>query len=292
MQEIALKESDISKLKKYPLDGIWSTESEILYYKKDKEWNKSTLIKKLFITEEKKVQRKIDTITAIHDSELSEYKELVLPEDIIVVGGVNSGFTIQEVIDSTNLALILKNRKIHDSVKIKILKKIGELLHRVHHQSQEFYFGDLQEFNLLVDKEGEIYVVDLDSSAVNRKTPLETKYIILDKKTHDVNKYKVNKASRSYPNKDSDIFCYNTMVLNYLAGRQITNLSYNEYYDYIEYLKKIGIPKGMIDIYINHYTDKDNESVSDYLDKIPSVPRADYKVFQYVKQNKVFISKK
>ena len=48
----------------------------------------------------------------------------------------------------------------------------------------------------------------------------------------------------------------------------------------------------MIDIYINHYTDKDNESVSDYLDKIPSVPRADYKVFQYVKQNKVFISKK
>ena len=292
MQEIPLKESDISKLKKYPLDGIWSTESEILYYKKDKEWNKSTLIKKLFITEEKKVQRKIDTITAIHDSELSEYKELVLPEDIIVVGGVNSGFTIQEVIDSTNLALILKNRKIHDSVKIKILKKIGELLHRVHHQSQEFYFGDLQEFNLLVDKEGEIYVVDLDSSAVNRKTPLETKYIILDKKTHDVNKYKVNKASRSYPNKDSDIFCYNTMVLNYLAGRQITNLSYNEYYDYIEYLKKIGIPKGMIDIYINHYTDKDNESVSDYLDKIPSVPRADYKVFQYVKQNKVFISKK
>ena len=35
MKEIALKESDIAKLKKYPLDGIWSTESEILYYKKD-----------------------------------------------------------------------------------------------------------------------------------------------------------------------------------------------------------------------------------------------------------------
>lgn len=292
MQEIALKESDISKLKKYPLDGIWSTESEILYYKRDKDWNTSTLIKKLYITENKKVQRKIDTITAIQDSELTEYKELVLPEDIIVVGGINSGFTIGEVIDSTNLALILKNKKIHDSVKIKILKKVGELLHKIQHQSQEFYFGDLQEFNLLVDKNGNIYVVDLDSSAVNRKTPLETKYIILDKKTHSVNKYKVNKAGRSYPSKNIDIFCYNTMVLNYLAGRQITNLSYNEYYEYIEYLKKIGIPKAMIDIYINHYTAKDNESVSDYLDKIPSIPRADYKVYQYLKQNKIFISKK
>ena len=34
MEEIYLKESDISKLKKYPLDDIWSTESIIYYYKK------------------------------------------------------------------------------------------------------------------------------------------------------------------------------------------------------------------------------------------------------------------
>ena len=251
MKEIALKESDISKLKKYPLDNIWSTESEILYYKKDKDWNKSTLIKKLFITEEKKVQRKIDTITSIHDSDLKEYEELVLPEEIITIGGINSGFTIPEVIDSTNLALLLKNRKIHDDTKIEILKKIGELIHRVESGKQEFYFGDVQEFNFLVDKEGKIYVIDLDSSAVNRKTPLETKYIIIDKKTHSVNKYKVNKAGRSYPSKNIDIFCYNTMVLNYLAGRSVTNFTDNEYYEYIDYLKKIGIPKSMIDIYLN-----------------------------------------
>lgn len=284
MKEIALKESDISKLKKYPLDNIWSTESEILYYKKDKDWNKSTLIKKLFITEEKKVQRKIDTITSIHDSDLKEYEELVLPEEIITIGGINSGFTIPEVIDSTNLALLLKNRKIHDDTKIEILKKIGELIHRVESGKQEFYFGDVQEFNFLVDKEGKIYVIDLDSSAVNRKTPLETKYIIIDKKTHSVNKYKVNKAGRSYPSKNIDIFCYNTMVLNYLAGRSVTNFTDNEYYEYIDYLKKIGIPKSMIDIYLNNYTDKDNELVFDYLDEIPSVPRADYKVFQKLKK--------
>ena len=76
------------------------------------------------------------------------------------------------------------------------------------------------------------------------------------------------------------------MVLNYLAGRRITNLDYDEYYEYIDYLKSIGIPKPMIDIYTNHYTDKDNELVSDYLDEIPSVPRADYKVYQILKKIK------
>ena len=284
MQEISLTENYINRLKKYPLDGIFSTESVILYYKKDKDWNNSILIKKLYFTEEKKVQRKIDTITAIHDSELSQYKELVLPEKIIKIGGIKSGFTIPEVTNSINLSLILKDRKIHDNTKVELLKKIGELLKRVEHQKQEFYFGDLQEFNFLIDKLGNIYVVDLDSSAVTRKLPLETKYIIIDKKTHNVNKYKVNKATRSYPSKNTDIFCYNTMVLNYLAGRRITGLDYDEYYDYIEYLEDIGIPKQMIDIYINHYTDKDNEIVSDYLDEIPSVPRADYKVYQAIKK--------
>lgn len=286
MKEISLTENYINKLKKYPLDGIFSTESIILYYKKDKNWNDSLLIKKLYLTEKKKVQRKIDTISAIHDSELSQYKELVLPEKIIKIGGIRSGFTIKEVTNSTNLSFILKDRKIHDNIKVELLKKIGELLKRVQCQKQEFYFGDLQEFNFLIDKLGNVYVVDLDSSAVTRKNPLETKYIIIDKKTHDINKYKVNKATRSYPSKNTDIFCYNTMVLNCLAGRRISGLDYNEYYNYIEYLEYIGVPKQMINIYINHYTDKENEIVSDYLYEIPSIPRADYKVYQALKKIK------
>ena len=64
MNEIALKESDISKLKKYPLDGIWSTESTIYYYKKDSNMN-SISIKKLFLTNVKRVNRKIDTLKVV-----------------------------------------------------------------------------------------------------------------------------------------------------------------------------------------------------------------------------------
>lgn len=287
MNEIALKESDISKLKKYPLDGIWSTESTIYYYKKDSNMN-SILIKKLFITNIKRVNRKIDTLKVVKNSELSTYKELVLPEDIIVVGGIKSGFTIPEVVNSTNLHLFLKNREINNRVKIDILKKIGELLRKVQCQKQEFYFGDLQEYNFLVGNDGEVSVIDLDSSSVNRKKPLETKYIILDKKTHSISKYKVNRATRSYPSINNDNYCYNTMVLNFLAGEKIHRLDFEEYFDYIDYLYDVGIiPSEMRDVFINHYSDKKNESIVDYLDLVPTqIERGSYNVYKALQKIK------
>jgi len=269
MKEIALKESDISKLKEYPLNGIISTESNIYYYKKEPEWTKTKLLKKLYLTDEKRVYRKERTIDALQRSELSTYKELVIPEQIVTIQGIKSGFTIEEITDSMNLSLFLKDKKIPNTDKLLVLKKIGELLRRVQSCNQEFYFGDLQEFNFLVNKNLDIYVVDLDSSAISRTKPLETKYISIDKKTHQVPKYKVNRARRCYPNKDIDTYCYNTLVLNYLAGQPLHRLSFEEYTDYLIYLDECDFPKEFIDIYYNHYSDKSNESVLDYLDDLP-----------------------
>lgn len=289
MNEIALKESDVSKLKLYPLDGIWSTESTIYYFKKDSNMN-SILIKKLFLTDDKRVTRKIDTINRMKDSELSLYKELVLPEDIIVVGGIKAGFTIPEVENSTNLHLYLNNSHISNKDKIEVLKRIGELLRRVQCQKQEFYFGDLHEYNFLVNNDnGDISVVDLDSAATTRKKPLETKFVIIDNKTHGIKKYTVNRALRSYPSINIDNYCYNTMVLNFLAGGRINRLSYEEYFDYINYLCSVGIiPTEMKDVYINHYTDKNNESVVDYLDDVSeNLERGRYVVYKALqKMNK------
>ena len=285
MNEITLKESDVSKLKKYPLGNIISTESEILYYKRDKDdWNNSTLIKKLYLTDGKRVQRKEETLDVVKDSELSTYKELVLPNEIVTIGGKKSGFTINEVTDSVNLSLFLSNPKIHDRYKMDVLKKIGELVKKVQCQSQEFYFGDLQDLNILVGKDREIYVVDLDSSAVTRRNPIEAKYIVIDRKTHEVNKYKVNKLKKTYPSRNTDLFCYNIMVLNYIAGEKTTRYTYDEYYDYIGYLEYIGLPKSLIEIYMNLYNEKDNESVVDYLDEIESIPRSNQKTYRKLKQ--------
>ncbi len=286
LNEISLKSSDIDKLKEYPLPDIFCTESQIYYYKTNN-GKDNTLLKKLFVTDEKRVNRKITTIETLHHSELSTYKELVIPDEVVSISGVKSGFTIKEVADCINLYTYLRSEEVSDIDKIEVLKKIGELLRRVQNQQQEFYFGDLQEYNFLVDSNNDIYVVDLDSSAVSRKKPLETKYIIVDKKTRDVSKYKVNSIGRCYPNNNIDIFCYNTMILNYLAGRSLHRLNYAEYYQYMNYLEYCGFPKEMINIFDNHYSNKDNESVVDFLDELKTGHRrANYKVYQAVKDRK------
>ena len=286
IEEISLKSSDIDKLKEYPLGSILSTESQIYYYKINQD-RSNTLFKKLFITDEKRVNRKIDTIEALQNSELSTYKELIIPDEVVSIGGIKSGFTIREAVDCINLSTYLKSKDVSDNDKIEVLKKIGYLLRKVQNQDQEFYFGDIQEFNFLVDSNNDIYVVDLDSSAVSRKKPLETKYIIIDKKTRDVAKYKVNSAGRCYPNRDIDTFCYNTMILNYIAGKDIHRLNYEEYFQYMDYLSYCGIPKEMISIFDNHYSNKVNESVVDFLDELKTGHRrANYKVYEAIKTRK------
>lgn len=287
MEEIALKESDLDKLKEYPLDDVICSESNIFYFKKDFDAS-NLLFKKLFITTPKRVDRKIETIKMIRESELSTYKELILPEEIVVVGGVRTGFTIREVENSTNLHVFLNDNNIPNTRKIKVLKKIGELLEKVHKQRQEFYVVDLQDYNFLVDDNDNVYVVDLDSSAVSRKTPLESKYIVIDQKTRNVNKYKLNKAGRTYPNLNVDNYCFNVMVLNYLAGRPLHRLEFWEYFDYVDYLRNVGIINDkMFYIYVNQYSEKYNEPITEYLDLIPeSINQGSYDVYSALQKIK------
>ena len=288
MMNIVLKESELKRLKEYPLDNnILNTESIIYYYKRDYKTDETLLLKKLYDTRDKKVERKIRTVETLQTSPLMDYKELVIPEDVISIQGIKSGFTIKEITNNTNLQLILNNNDIPTSKKIELLKKIGDLLNRINASSQEFYFGDLQPSNILVDDESNIYVVDLDSSAVNRKKPLETKYIINDKKTHDVRKYKVNKAKRAYPSKDIDIYCFNTMVLHTIACEPIHRTTIPEFYDYLNYLDDKGISRDILDVFSNHYSNKPNESVYPYLDELPKqIGPECYKVYTLLKSKK------
>ena len=287
MKEIVLKESDVSKLKEYPLDGVISSEGKIYYYKRDADWVHSHLLKRLYRTDEKRVHRKILTIDDMQRSELSTYKELVIPEEVVMIQGIQSGFTIEEVADCMNLHVFLKQKNISNKDKIEVLKKIGKLLQKVQSGSQEFYFGDLQEYNFLVDKNKDVFAVDLDSAATTKKIPLESRYISIDKKTHFLSKYKVNKSGKCYPNKDIDTFCYNTLVMNFLAGIGLNRLSYSEYYDYIRYLEYCKMPKKLTDILINHYTDKRNDSLLECLDDLPlDYARTNYKVYTALQKTK------
>ncbi len=284
MNSISLKGSEVDKLKLYPIGNIMSTESKIYYYKHYD--SKNLLIKKLFITDKDVFKRKIDTIEDINSSELSNFEELVIPEDLVVVRGKKIGFTIREITDSTNLGFILNDSNVSIEKKILLLKKIGELLNKTMSCDKDCYINDLQPFNFLVDKDDNIRVVDLDSSATNSNNPLISFYMTLDKKTRQVNKYHVTEDGLSYPDKNSDLFCYNMMILNTISGNKIHKLNFDEFYNYLFYLSSIGMNCDLVESFVTLYENKDNINPVDYLSNInkESLYRSHYNVYKLNKK--------
>jgi len=284
MNKISLKGSEVDRLKLYPTGSIMSTESKIYYYKHYD--SKNLLIKKLYLTDKDIFKRKIDTLEDINSSELSNFEELVIPEDLVVVRGKNIGFTIREITDSTNLGLILNDPKVSIEKKILLLKKIGELLNKTMSCDKEFYINDLQPFNFLVDKDDNIRVVDLDSSATNSNNPLISFYMTLDKKNRQIDKYHVTDDGLSYPDKNSDLFCYNMMILNTISGNNIYRLNFEEFYNYLYYLSSIGMNSDLVESFATLYENKDNTNPVDYLSNInnESLYRSNYNIYKLNKK--------
>ena len=87
---------------------------------------------------------------------------------------------------------------------------------------------------------------------------------------------------------NSDLYCYTMMVLNYLYGSNITKLSLDEYYHYLEYLRTLGYSDKFIAALQTIVIPQKNENISQYLDELSSeqVYRSRESVYQYVKNKK------
>lgn len=90
--------------------------------------------------------------------------------------------------------------------------------------------------------------------------------------TNTISKYNLNDDENvlAYviPSRDSDLYCYNIMILNYLYGGNINYFSVSEFYDYLNYLDYIGISKELLDSFSKLLSYKDNDNVMEYLDSI------------------------
>ena len=87
---------------------------------------------------------------------------------------------------------------------------------------------------------------------------------------------------------NSDLYCYTMMVLNYLYSSNVTKLSLEEYYDYLEYLRTLGYSEKFIAALQTIVIPQKNENISQFLDELSSeqVYRARESVYQYVKNKK------
>lgn len=88
-------------------------------------------------------------------------------------------------------------------------------------------------------------------------------------------------------NKESDLYCYTILFLNFLYGENVSIFSLELFYDYLGYLEKIGFDKEFISSIINIVTNAPNDNIGPYLDSITEeqVVRANKKVYKIAKGN-------
>lgn len=281
MNEIMLTKRALDRLKHYELhDSILSTESE-LYYLKVYYDKPNLLLKKLFTPTDKIIEDKVRTIEEISSrKELQNIKELVVPKDLVVLGGQPIGLSIEEVSNSENLGVVLQNPNISMCKKIKLVSKVGKIVEKTTNFKKDFFFTDLHEYNFLVDDKDHIFAVDLDSSAVNSDRAIASKYLAVDRKLRRVNKYNVTPSGLAYPDKNSEIYCYNMIVLNLLTGERSQRIRIDDYYDYLMFLERSGVGDAILDPLSRMYTEQDNILIKDIKKNIPAKKDISYKAYK------------
>lgn len=271
-----ISEKKLSFLEKLKLpSNVLNTESEIFIFESKNKWDKNKKVfKKLYVDEGEVFGNKLYTINEeINKKDDIAMEELILPEQLVSVKSKISGFTMPYV-ESINLKTILDSCEFTTKEKLLYLKQVGEILEkikkvRVYKNVSNFYLNDLHASNFILNKQtSRINVVDMDSCRIGNNMSVPSKYLNKNAFISEVPKYKKvsNNIGGIYEaDENTDLYCYTMMILEYLYGDKLTNLSIGDYYVYLEYLSSLGVSKGLLDKFALIYSSKDNENPYEYL---------------------------
>lgn len=272
---------EFRKLKKIQLHPSISHSECELFIIEDKEyWKKHhTLVKQFKQTNGEYFSNKLYTIHALIDNmPILGIDELVLPSSLFAIDGEIQGYTMPFIEENFNLGVLLKSQTVSLGKKIIALQKIGHLIEKLmklEGLEGNFYLGDIHEGNFIFDINKGIYrAVDLDSCRIGNNRPSSAQYLSLNRKLEDFpNKYPVFQMDQFISffenNEQTTILCYIYMILNTISGVKIHELTVEEYYNYLQYLKDRGLSSELIDIFARIYTPSRNKMDIQLLSDIP-----------------------
>lgn len=280
MKAINLTKREYANLKPLPLDkSIFNTEAKMSILPIKEKWlYQNKVLKRLFVTEGDLFGNKLYTVNALIDRHDQFDSKLIIPDHLAVVGDDVVGFT-SPYIENTNLGVLLKSPKLSSIQKKAYLEQIGNILkmlsqNRKYGVLEDFYIGDLHEYNFILNNEtNEINVTDLDSCKIAHNQPFPSNYLATAKEIKKLPvKYPVldiNDNALNIPDENSDLFCFNMMILNYLYGDKIQRLTMEEFYEYLNYLSSLKINSELIAIFSRLYDNQNNENPGELISQIP-----------------------
>ena len=223
--------------------------------------------------------KKLFTVTTLNT--LSEYKnmeELVIPDTLVYVDGELSGFGLPIVKNHKNLGVIINSDKLPLAKKLPYLTQLGGIIEKVQKVEGNYnlHFGDLNEYNFILGEDDKVKAIDLDSSYLGIGEPLSMAYYLLKNQyiKSIPEKYKCTDKGIVIPSNNTDLYCYNMIVLNALAKEELYKQDINTYYEYMWYLETLDLPELLLEAFHNIYIPKNNINPKEALDEIdPSMEK-------------------
>lgn len=192
---------------------------------------------------------------------LDTYREYLpesfyIPDNLVSINQTISGFTVP-LAEGENLASVLVDPNVSIKEQVYYLKQIGGILDqlkmiRKYTPVKDLYLNDLHESNFIANSKNKaIRVVDLDGCKIGGNLALTSRYLSPLALLNEVRgKYQLNTNPDSpgyiVADENSDLYCYNMMILNYLYGSNVNNMDIADFYDYLTYLSDIGMEPDLI----------------------------------------------
>lgn len=293
MKIINLRMHQVRALKELQIErGVLNTEGLMLVLKRRyaKTKNGGSMVFKYLDAQDdaKTMARKMYTISMLNGSEkYSSIEELIIPDYAVSVDGKIAGFAMPLVEEHRNLGRLLNEYDLPLSEKLPYLIQLGKIVdkvERVENESFRMQFGDLNEFNFVIDKDNKVKSVDLDSAYLGQDEPSNMAYYLLKNKylTDLKEKYKSTSSGIIIPTDNSDLYCLNMIVLNTLAKNDMFKEDISTYYMYLKHLADVGVDKELIRNFEKIYLPVDNQNPRNMLKELdPKLEKdMDYKVFK------------
>ena len=99
-------------------------------------------------------------------------------------------------------------------------------------------------------------------------------------------KYKLNNdinfSSYVIPDKNTDLYCYTMMIINFLFKGKANLMNRDKYYLYLDYLRSIGYSYNLLDKFYKIYEYVDNELIDEELNELNNdmVYKSHHKIFE------------
>lgn len=276
MKVISISKNNFKKLEHLKLSKhTWNTEGNVYEFSYR---GQEKVLKKLFHQSGPIFANKLFTLEMLDVNKDNLPDNFVMPDSLISVDSTIAGFTIPKI-QGDNLADVLVSNDLTNKEKIYYLKKVGETLEQLknirrYSTLKDIYINDLHESNFMINhNKKQLYVIDLDSCKIASNTAFPAKYLTPKALFNNTpSKYLINE-DESIPgfvtaNENSDLYCYNMMILNFLYGENINNISVPEFYNYLNYLKYLNINSEMLGFFDRLVNNNRNRNPVNYLDSL------------------------